>query len=182
MLINRCVNGLAKLIPFARPPLWVFKALRQVNIEDGGGPGGRHPHRVSLFVDTCEISPVTNKLLNADGLQMSIRCEMSLSNSNSKSEDTETCPKVIQKLSRTLCRPPTAVSATTDLRRRGLVQIETAHAHSRRAPWRTEISGLATTVKRPGTISLVPPVKGDGNLRPRAHGRRRRGSSPSCPR
>ena len=106
---------------------------------------------------------------------------MSLSNSNSESEDTETCQKVIQKLPRALCRPPPVVSATIDLRRHGLIQFQTAHAHSRRAPWRTGISGLATTVKRPGTISLVPPVKGDGNLRPRAHGRRRRGSSPSCP-
>ena len=119
---------------------------------------------------------------------------MFLPNSNSKSEDTETCPKVIQKLSRALCRPPTVVSATIDLRRHGLIQIQTAHAHSRRAPWRTGIPGLATTVKRPGTISLVPPVKGDGNhrlgttveddgnLRPRAHGKGRRQSSASGPR
>ena len=50
MLINRCVNGLAKLIPFARPPFWVFKALRQVNIEIRGGRGTQHPSYIALCV------------------------------------------------------------------------------------------------------------------------------------
>ena len=119
---------------------------------------------------------------------------MSLSNSNSESEDTETSPKVIPKLSRALCRPPTVVSATTDLRRHGLIQTETAHAHSRRAAWRTGISNLAPMVKRLGTFSLVPRVKetgifglrpmveDDGDIPPRAHGEGRRQSSASGPR